>query len=149
MSNIFENNNLTMIQKVHAFFPAEIQDIILGIHYKGLFQSVMNELKRENKNAFDTCSKNFLSLIKGTGTFQEGHFDLKGNKYEIAIVRRGLNISPLDMRLSVVSKNVPNKMGNESLTFIEQMKQENEWAFDSRTLYRFDNVVIQKVMNIV
>ena len=149
MSNIFENDDLTIIQKVQAFFPVEIQDIILGIHYKRLFKSVMNELKREKKNAFDTCSKNFLNLIKGTGTFQEGHFDLNGKKYEIAIVRRGHIVSPLDMRLSVVSKNVPNKIGNESLTFIEQMKQENEWAFDSRTLYRFDDVVVQKVMNMV
>ena len=109
----------------------------------------MNELKKENKNAFDTCSKDFLRLIKGTGTFQEGHFDLNGNKYEIAVVRRGHNISPLDMRLSVVSKNTPNRISNERLTFIEQMKQENEWSFDSRTLYRFDDAVVQKVMNMV
>jgi len=149
MSNIFENNELTMIQKVQTFFPVEIQEIILGIHYKGLYKSVLNELKKENKNAFDTCSKDFLSLIKGTGTFQEGHFDLNGNKYEIAVVRRGHKISPLDMRVSVVSKNSPNKIANESLTLIEQMKQENEWSFDSRTLYRFDNVVVQKVMHMV
>ena len=149
ISNIFEDNELSLIQKVHAFFPIEIQDIILGIHYKGLYNSVMNELKRENKNAFDTCSKNFLNLIKGTGTFQRGHFDLNGKKYELCVVRRGHIVSPLDMRVSVVSKNIKNKTGNENLTFIEQMKDQNEWIFDSRTLYRFEPEVFQQVMNMV
>lgn len=149
ISNIFEDNELSVIQKVHAFFPIEIQDIILGIHYKGLYNSVMNELKRENKNAFDTCSKKFLNLIKGTGTFQQGHFDLNGKKYELCVVRRGHIVSPLDMRVSVVSKNIKNKMGNENLTFIEQMKEQNEWIFDCRTLYRFEPEVFQQVMNMV
>ncbi len=40
-------------------------------------------------------------------------------------------------------------MGNENLTFIEQMKEQNEWIFDSRTLYRFEPEVFQQVMNMV
>ena len=51
--------------------------------------------------------------------------------------------------MSNIFENNELTIANESLTFIEQMKQENEWSFDSRTLYRFDNVVVKKVMNMV
>ena len=143
-------NQQSITEKINTFFPVEIQDIILCIHYKGLYNSVINQLKREKKSAFDTCSINLLRLIKGTGTFQRGHFDLSGKNHEISIVRRGHIVSPLDIRLSVVSKKIlENKLGNEMLTFIEQMKDENQWTFDSQFLYRFDPCVIDRVMNMV
>jgi len=76
-------------KEIKDFFPVEIQDIIFNYYYIRMYKSVIKELKKERKSAFDTFSKRLTDFIKqDKGAFQEedkflsdGYFDFTGNYY--------------------------------------------------------------------
>lgn len=122
--------------------PEEMVQRIAELKSKSLTSALCEEIRSKDKSCFDTASNKLLDMIAGTGTFQEGHFDTHGKRYEVIFERRGGPWSPLDIKVKIIS------YGKNAERHIEvyQTKEEKDFDFEVETRIRFDPSVIAQTM---